>query len=336
MIRGLCRSALLGLSLASVLAGAAAAEVTEIRLGRQPGLSYLPLMVMEQEGLLDDASKAAGLPGLKYTAVQLASAAALNDGLLAGQVDYVAGAITVMAVLADKAAPAMEVRGVAALNSGAMYLNTTRAEVKSVRDFGDADRIAVSAVKLSIHAVLLQMAAAKEWGPDAWDRLDRLTVSLPHPDGMAALLSQRTEVTAHFTTPPFQFLELQDNRVHRLASTRDILGGPTNIALTWTTGKFREANPRAYTAFLAALEEATRRINTDKHRAAEIYIATEKSTMPMAVVEKLIGEPDNSYTTTPENTMAYVDFLKRTGRLKHDYKSWKDLFFPEIHDKAGS
>src|SRR5262249_57954507 len=119
--------------------------------------------------------KAAGLSGLKYTAVSLASAAALNDGLLSGQVDYVAGAITVMAVLADKAAGAMEVRGVAALNSGAMYLNTTNAAVKSVRDFGEGDRIAVSAVKLSIHAVLLQMAAAREWGPAEWERLDRRT-----------------------------------------------------------------------------------------------------------------------------------------------------------------
>jgi NitT/TauT family transport system substrate-binding protein len=180
------------------------------------------------------------------------------------------------------------------------------------------------------------MAASHEWGGGEWEHLDRLTVSLPHPEAMSSLLSKRTEVTAHFTTPPFQYLELQDPKVHRVASTRDILGGPTNIAMVWTTGKFRGENPRAYKAFLAALEEASQSINADKHRAAEIYLKQEKSTLPLDFVEKLVGDPDNYFTTTPENTMPYVDFLKRTGRLKREYKSWKDLFFAEIHDKAGS
>jgi NitT/TauT family transport system substrate-binding protein len=49
-----------------------------------------------------------------------------------------------------------------------------------------------------------------------------------------------------------------------------------------------------------------------------------------------VTAPDNVYTTTPERTFRYISFLKETGRLKHDWKSWKDLFFPEIHDKQGS
>jgi NitT/TauT family transport system substrate-binding protein len=311
------------------------AEVGEIRIGRQPGLTYLPLMVMQQEGLLDKHGKAVGLPGLKYTNVNLASAAALNDGLLAGSVDYVAGAITVMAVLADKAG-ALDVRGVAALNSAAMYLNTINPAVKTIRDFGDNDRIAVSAVKLSIHAVVLQMAAAQAYGAASWEQLDRLTVSMPHPEGMASMLTRKTEITAHFTTPPFQFLELEKTGVHRVTTSDEILGGPSTLSLVWTIARFREANPKVYRAFLAALEEAMGIIRTDPDRAVRIYIETDKSTMAPDFVKSLITAPDNVYTTTPERTMRYIEFLKSTGRLKRDWRGWKDLFFPEIHDKQGS
>jgi NitT/TauT family transport system substrate-binding protein len=334
--RDLRWAGLIAAALALLAPAAAHAEAGEIRVGRQPGLTYLPLMMMEHDKLLEKHARAQGLAGLAYRTISLASAAALNDGLLSDQVDCVAGAITVMAVLADKTGATMNVRGIAALNSGSMYLNTNNPAVKTVRDFGDNDRIAVSAVKLSIHAVLLQMAAAQAFGPAEYERLDRLTVSLPHPDGMAALVGGRTEVTAHFTTPPFQFIELEKPGIHKVTGTKEILGGPGNISLVWTTGKFRDANPRAYKAFLAALEEATQAIAADRTRAAAIYKEMDKSTMPLDFVEKLLADPDNVYTTTPERVMPYIEFLKRTGRLKRDYASWKDLFFPEIYEKQGS
>jgi NitT/TauT family transport system substrate-binding protein len=34
--------------------------------------------------------------------------------------------------------------------------------------------------------------------------------------------------------------------------------------------------------------------------------------------------------------MVYAEFLHKIGRLKNKPASWKDLFFPEIHDLKGS
>jgi len=93
----------------------ARAEVEAIRIGRQPGLTYLPLIVMQHDQLLDRRAREAGLAGLAYKPVQLGSAGALNDALLSGSVDMVAGAITVMAVLTDKTRGTLDVRGIAAL-----------------------------------------------------------------------------------------------------------------------------------------------------------------------------------------------------------------------------
>jgi NitT/TauT family transport system substrate-binding protein len=319
-----------------LLCTGARAETDEIRVGRQPGLTYLPLIVMAHEGLLDKQARAAGLPSLRYKAVELGSAGALNDALLSDSVDYVAGAITVMAILTDRTRSTLDVRGVAALNSGPMLLNTINPAVHTIRDFTDRDRVAVSAVKLSIHAILLEMACAQAFGQDQYDRLDNLTVSLPHPEGMAALLAGRTEITAHFTTPPFQDIELQNPAVHTVISSDDILGGRNTLSLVWTTAKFRASNPRAYKAFLAALEEADRIIARDTERAARIYLDAEPSKLPVEFFERLIADPKAAWTTAPERIMPYIEFLMRIGSLKGRYASWKELFFADIHDKQGS
>src|SRR5262249_45728726 len=138
----------------------------------------------------------------------------------------------------------------------------------SIKDFTDKDRIALPAVKVSIQAVTLQMAAEAALGK--FDALDRLTVSLAHPDGLAAMMSGKSEVTAHFTSAPFQYQELEDSRVHRVLNSYDVLGGPSTFNCVWTTAKFREQNPKLYGAFLAALEDAMRFIGEDKKGAAEL------------------------------------------------------------------
>src|SRR5438309_2179414 len=85
-------------------------------------------------------------------------------------------------------------------------------------------RAEVTAVKLSIHAIVLQMAAEKEFGLGRHEELDRLTVSLPHPEAMASLLSSGTEITAHLTTAPFKSVELKDTRIHRILSSNALTG----------------------------------------------------------------------------------------------------------------
>src|SRR6185312_3884163 len=110
---------------------------------------------------------------------------------------------------------------VGAINSMPLYLNTRNPAVKTLKDFTDKDRIALPAVKVSIQAVTLQMAAEQAFGPGQQNKLDQLTVSMKHPDALAALLSGRSEVTAHFGSAPFQYQELEDKRAHRVLNSYD-------------------------------------------------------------------------------------------------------------------
>ena len=42
------------------------------------------------------------------------------------------------------------------------------------------------------------------------------------------------------------------------------------------------------------------------------------------------------YTITPSGVMQYADFMFAHGLIKVKPASWKDVFFPEVHDRPGS
>jgi len=51
---------------------------------------------------------------------------------------------------------------------------------------------------------------------------------------------------------------------------------------------------------------------------------------------KMISDPDNAWTTTPQNAMRYVEFMHKVGTLKKLPGDWRDLFMPEVHELKGS
>jgi NitT/TauT family transport system substrate-binding protein len=180
------------------------------------------------------------------------------------------------------------------------------------------------------------MAAEQTFGPGQHGRLDTLTVSMSHPDGMAAMMSGRSEVTGHFTSAPFQYQELADPRVRKVVDSYDVLGGPHTFNVVWASTRFRDENPKIVEAFVAALDEAVKFINANRKEAAEIWVRAENSRMPAAEAERIIRLPENEWTMTPKKVMAYADFMSRNGLIPARPESWKDLFFPEMHGLPGS
>ncbi|MBM3524984.1 MAG: ABC transporter substrate-binding protein, partial [Alphaproteobacteria bacterium] len=257
------RSVIAGLAAAPAIGtwSAHAQEAKELRIAKQFGISYLPLTIIETRGLIEKHAASAGLADLKVNWSQLSAGAPMNDALVAGSLDVAGGGVGPLVTIWARTKANLGVRGIASLNSMPLYLNTINPAVKSPKDFGDKDRIALPAVKVSIQAVTLQMAAERELGK--FDALDRFTVSMSHPDGHTAMMSGRSEITAHFTSAPFMYQQLEDSRVRRVLTSYEVLGGPATFNTIWCTAKWREANPRAYRALLAALDEAMGMIKAD-------------------------------------------------------------------------
>jgi NitT/TauT family transport system substrate-binding protein len=329
-------AALIGASLAVALSSAGAeAQTKTVRLAKQFGISYLPLTIMEEKKLLEEHGKKLGLD-LATDWVKFTGGPPMNEALISGNLDFASGGVGPLLTIWARTQKNLGVKGVAAINSMPLYLNAINPEVKTLKDFTEKDRIALPAVKVSIQAVTLQMAAEKVFGPGQHGKLDALTVSMGHPDGMAAMMSGRSEITAHFTSAPFMYQELADPHVRKVLDSYEVLGGPHTFNIVWASSRFHKENPKIVQAFLVALDESITFINANQKEAAEIWVKAENSRMPAAEAERIIRLPENEWTMVPKKIMAYAEFMSRIGMIPVKPESWKDAFFEELHGRPGN
>jgi NitT/TauT family transport system substrate-binding protein len=314
------------------------AEVTEVRIPRGAGgVGFLPLLVMEKYQLIERQAEAAGVANLKVQWIDLGGPAVMNDSILSGAVDFIAAGPPAFLILWDRTQASNEVRGVAAMSSLPMYLNTRSDRLKSLDDLTDQDKIAVTAVKVSIPSIIMQMYARDKYGSSETGRFDKYTVTMTHPDGVIALLGGSGGITAHFTSPPFHQRERKDPKTRTIMTSDEVMGGSTTFTMLSTTEAFRKKSPKVYAAVLKALDDAIDVIIEDKEEAADILLAsTPESGFSRDEIIELLKDPNVKFTTTPENVMKYAEFMNSIGSIKKLPASWKDLFFSEIQEASGS
>jgi NitT/TauT family transport system substrate-binding protein len=301
------------------------------------GVGFLPLLVMEQNKLIEKHAVSLGVPAIEVKWVDLGGPSALNDALLSGAVDFIAAGPPAFLVLWDRTRDSAKVMGVSAITSLPMYLNTSRESFKKLDDVTASDKIAMTAIKVSIPAIVMQMYAADKFGLKDATHFDRYTVSMTHPDGVVALLGGSGAISAHFTSPPFHQRERKDPHIHTVMTTDDVMKGSTTFTMLSTTTAFRDSNPKATQAVLAALEEANGMIRADKKMAAMVLLAsTTESGFSLQDLTDVIEDPAVKFTTTPENVMKYAAFMHSIGTLEHLPATWQELFFADIHGAPGS
>jgi NitT/TauT family transport system substrate-binding protein len=308
---------------------AAAGEAAELRVAKQYGLGYLQMMVMEEMKLVEKQAKAVGLGDVKVSWSTFRSSDVMNDALLSGNLDFASlGTNGLATIWAKTKGTSVEVRGAAGFNFLPLALVTREANVKTVADYTEKHKIAVPAVRVSNQAILLQMAAAKQFGQASYTKLDPLTVSMTHPDAMAALLSGAGEVGSHFASSPFLQKELEKPGIRQIVSSTEILGGHINFNILATSTKFYNANPKLYATYLAAMKEATEIINRDKRAAAELYIRmTKDKSSPDEILKIMNASGEYNFDQRPEGDMRMIQFMHTIGTIKVKPESWSDLLF---------
>jgi NitT/TauT family transport system substrate-binding protein len=326
----------LGVSLVagSLVAPAAARAEGEIRIAEQFGIVYLLLNVVRDQHLIEKYGKQAGID-IKVDWTQMSGGAAINDALLSGSIDIASAGVGPLLTIWDRTHGRQNVKAIASLGNFPYYLVSNNPNVKSIADFTAKDRIAVPAVGVSVQSRFLQYAAAKQWGDAEYARLDKFTVALPHPDASAALIAGGTELSAHFSNPPFQDQELANPNVHVVLNTYDLLG-PNSPTVLFATEKFREKNPQTYKAFVEALAEAADFAQRDKAAAADTYLRVTGARIDRAALLKIIEDPQFEFSITPRNTYPLAEFLYRIGAIKNKPASWKDYFFQDEKPLQGS
>lgn len=329
------------LALAAIAGGSssALAEAKEVRFAQQFGLLYLPMHVVVDKKLVESCAKDAGVGDVKVTMHRFSGGAAVNQALLSKNVDFAAGGIGPLLKLWDKTKGRLNVRAMTTLSAMPLKLNTNDKNIKKLEDYVGVEdhKISTPSVKVSIQAVVLQMAAAKKWGPDNAFKLDPLTVSMKHPSAMAALLAGGQAVKSHFATLPTSFAELKTGKVHTVLTSYDVLGGEHSTVAMYNTQEWKDNNPKLYKCVYTSYRTAIKWINDNKKDAAALYKRFTKSKLDIKDIEGMVGDVNEMrYSVQPKLTMEFAKFMHSIKSIKNMPASWKDYYWENNYDQNGS
>ena len=309
------------------------AEASEVNIAQQFGLLYIQQDIMQREKLIEKQAAKLGLPNLKANFVRLAGTGPVTDALLAGSLQFACGGSPGALLLWDRTRGGIKM--CFGINASNQKLVTVRPDLKAIKDLQPTDRIALPAVKTSPQAIYLQMAAVKAFGKSEWAKFDSLTIARAHPDSMAQMLS-KSEINCHWTSTPFQERELANPLVHEVADAFSIMDAKSvTPSVVYGASAFRDANPTAWKAVMAAFAEATDFIVKNPTQAAELYLANSGDKDTVANTVAAMKTPGNEFTLQPRGVQKMADFMSMTGLMKKKPDNFTDAFFPEAKEFGG-
>jgi NitT/TauT family transport system substrate-binding protein len=287
-----------------------------ISIAEQFGLAYAPLQIMKENKILEK-----NYPDVKIDWKQLGNTAAIREAMLSNQVEVGFMAIPPFLIGLDKG---MEWKIASGLSESPVALVTNKENIKSIKDFSKIDRIALPQPG-SIQHILLAMQCEKEFG-DA-KRLDNSLVTLAHPDGMNALLSAK-DITAHFTTPPYLFKELEQRNIHQILDGKEAIGVDFTFIVGVTTNKFHDMKPELYKAFVKSLKESIDFMQKNTDKCAEILAPIYK--LSKEEVLGYISRKDMVYTDQVKGVNEFAKFMKKTNYISKEYEDKSSTMWENV------
>ncbi|MEL7564131.1 MAG: ABC transporter substrate-binding protein [Dehalobacterium sp.] len=287
----------------------------QITIAQQFGLAYAPLQVMQELKLLEKKA-----PDLTVSWVQLGNTAAIREGMLAGNVDVGFMAIPPFLIGWDKG---MEWKIMSGLSSCPVGLVTKEERIKSLSDFSSDDRIVLPQPG-SVQHILLSMACEKELG-DA-HKLDNILVTMNHADGMNAFISQK-EITAHFTSPPYLFKELEMAEMNQVIRGEEVLGSDFSFIVGASTKKYHDTEKETYLLFCQSLEEAIEFINKHPEETAELLEGVYG--IPQKELVKYLTWEGMEFTTQIKGINEFAVFMQENGFISRIPEKSGDVIWEE-------
>jgi NitT/TauT family transport system substrate-binding protein len=279
---------------------AAAAAPGTVTIAYQPGIGYATLLVIKAQRTLEKQ-----FPGTTFAWTLLANGATIRTGMIAGQIQFGAGGVAPFLIGWDRGAG---LRLVAAMNEMNLWLVTLDPAIHTLRDLRPGMKIGMPGVD-SIQAIVLRKAAEKAFGNA--HALDTDIVAIEHPVGLQALL--HGQLTAHLSSPPFQFEEVAAGG-HIILRSYDLFGESTFNSV-FTTERIASEYPLLVDAMAKDLTDATAFIAAHPRDTAAILSADAHGKPGPDEFLNWMTRPGVRYTTTPHGFGAYAAFMHSIGLL---------------------
>ncbi|MTI70656.1 MAG: ABC transporter substrate-binding protein [Firmicutes bacterium] len=290
----------------------------EIKIAEQYGLAYAPLQIMKDKRILEK-----NLPEGEVIWKQMGNTAAIREGMISNQVDVGFMAIPPFLIGWDKGMDWKIASGVSSMPIG---LVTYKSEIKTIKDLTSEDRIALPQPG-SIQHIMLSMASEKVFNDSR--KFDNQLVTMAHPDGMNALLAKK-DITAHFTSPPYIFKELDHKGFHKVLSGKEAMGKDFTFIIGVTTKAFHDKNSKGYKAFKKSLKEAISFINKYPDKAADIL--AKEYDLPKKEVLRYITADGTVYSQEVNGLEDFADFMKRNDYISKSFKDRKEILWEDVTD----
>jgi len=296
-------------------------EITKLRIAQQFGLGYAAHTIADEFDLFEKY-----LPGLEVEWLQLGSGGAIREAFIAGEIDVAVMGIPPFLIGWDKGIPWKVASGMCVMP---LSLQTYKEEINSLEDLTAEDKVAYPSPG-SIQHILLSMAAEKQLGsPTA---LDDIGVAMAHPDAAAALINQK-DITAHFTSPPYNFEELSNEGIKVVVDGTEAFGTEFTFLVAVAAEDLVENNPKAYAAYIMGIADAANYINQNPEEAAKILAPVFK--LDEETTLEYLTWPGMNYVTTPLGLMGFSDFMVDAGYIEKVPQSMAEIAFPNVLSAVG-
>lgn len=293
-------------------------EVT-LNIAYQYGLAYAPLILCQQDNLIEKAYSELTGKNVKVTWNQMSSGADINTGFASGDIQVgfmgIAPAITGISNQTGY-------KIFSNLSGQEHGLMTNNADINSLEDLIDSEhQIALVNIGSIQHIILAKSLADNGYDAHA---LDSNIVAMKHPDGMSSLESN--SIACHLTSNPYIYKERENDALHELTEVKDAWSADNSFIVGVAAQSLHDENPDLYKALCTAISEAIDSINSDFEGTAKITCEYDGNTPE----DELTYLKAGSYRTETKGIFELAQFMKENAFIENGFESYSDLVFDNV------
>ncbi|MCI9052805.1 MAG: ABC transporter substrate-binding protein [Lachnospiraceae bacterium] len=294
-------------------------EVVILNIAYQYGLAYAPLIVAQNQGLIEKAYK--NITGKDVTVVwnQMSSGADINTGIASGSLDVgfmgIAPAITGVT-------KGVGYKIFTNLSGQEHCLMTNNINITSFDDLiGSKYQIALVNVGSFQHIIL-----AKALYNSGYDShiLDSNIVAMKHPDGMTALESG--SIACHLTSSPYIYMERANENLYEIKAVTETWKKENSFIVGVASENLYNNNEKLYQALCDAIKDAIDYLNNNMEETAKLTCEFNGNN----VEDELEYLQQGSYTIETKGIFEFASFMAETGFIDQALESYSDLVFENV------
>ena len=288
----------------------------------QPGLGYMPFIVMQKTGTLAKA-----IPTTQLSWKVLSNGAAIRDGLISNTIQIGAVGSAPFLIGWDRGVPWKIL--CTAVNYD-FWLVVMDPKIKSIKDLKPGDKIASPAPD-SINALVLRATLSRAGLPPNY--LDVGFVAMPHPLAEQALLNH--QVVGHIATPPFAEDEVKRGGHVIMRTTDGFPGGMTSTLVVAGT-QFAQQYPAFMEAFYKDYVATVKWIQENPSEAGKIYVDDTGGKANLGEIDGLMRELSGTiFGVVPRGIIETAQFMAKLGVIKKTPSSFAEISLGFVGNQAG-